>query len=116
MEGEIGRFHHRHLVPVPKVATIREPNDLIAKGMAADVNRQIPSTLERGRAFRPGDARAVPLPAAFDPSVISSHRVDRKARVSVRDRCIRCRPALWAGVSARRLSVLRSALSDATGR
>jgi hypothetical protein len=30
VEGEIGRFRRRHLVPVPKVASLAELNDLIA--------------------------------------------------------------------------------------
>jgi transposase len=41
VEGEIGRFRRRHLVPVPNVASLAELNDLIAAGDVADDSRVI---------------------------------------------------------------------------
>jgi hypothetical protein len=35
VEGEIGRFRRRHLVPVPKVASLAELNELIAAGICS---------------------------------------------------------------------------------
>ena len=36
VEGEIGRFRRRHLVPVPKVNSLAELNELIAAADDAD--------------------------------------------------------------------------------
>ena len=36
VEGEVGRFRRRHLVPVPHVASMAELNDLMAAGLARD--------------------------------------------------------------------------------
>jgi hypothetical protein len=41
VEGEIGRFRRRHLVPVPRVASLAELNDLIASGDQLDDDRVI---------------------------------------------------------------------------
>ena len=41
VEGEIGRFRRRHLVPVPDVASLAELNQLIAAGDLADGTRVI---------------------------------------------------------------------------
>ena len=41
VEGEIGRFRRRHLVPVPAVASMAKLNDLIATGDAIDDGRVI---------------------------------------------------------------------------
>jgi hypothetical protein len=53
-EGEIGRFRRRHLVPVPKVASLSELNELIANADRVDDDRVItgrPITI--GAAFAP---------------------------------------------------------------
>ena len=59
VEGEIGRFRRRHLVPVPKVASLAELNELIAAG---DLARRRPgdhrpADHHRRRVRRRGDAR-----------------------------------------------------------
>ena len=63
VEGEVGRFRRRHLVPVPHVDTMAELNELVAGGDAADDRRRI-----AGRAITVGEhfaleANALELPA-----------------------------------------------------
>ena len=41
VEGEIGRFRRRHLVPVPRVVSLDELNDLVARADIADDDRVI---------------------------------------------------------------------------
>ena len=86
VEGEIGRFRRRHLVPVPVVASLAELNDLIAAADATDDERVItgrPITV--GAAFAAEKAQLLALPAErFDPAVLLQARVDNKSRVSVR--------------------------------
>ena len=41
VEGEVGRFRRRHLVPVPRVGSLAELNELIAEGDRADDGRRI---------------------------------------------------------------------------
>ena len=41
VEGEVGRFRRRHLVPVPRVASLAELNDLLAAADAADEARHV---------------------------------------------------------------------------
>lgn len=86
VESEVGRFRRRHLVPVPHVASMHELNELLAAAMEHDDSRRVAQ-----RAITVGQHVALetpalrPLPAeAFDTTVVSSPRVDRKARVSVR--------------------------------
>jgi transposase len=86
VEGEIGRFRRRHLVPVPKVAGLGELNALIAAADVIDDARVI-----TGRAVTVGAAFAAEAPAlnplpgnAFDPARILTARVDARSRVSVR--------------------------------
>jgi transposase len=86
VEGEIGRFRRRHLVPVPAVASLVELNELIAAADAEDDGRVItgrPITV--GAAFAAEAGRLLPLPGErFDPAVLLQARVDNKSRVSVR--------------------------------
>jgi transposase len=109
VEGEIGRFRRRHLVPVPNVASLAELNMLIAAGDLLDDTRVI-----TGRATTVAAAFAAELPAllplpveAFDPARLLEARVDNRARVSVRQ-CYYSVPARYAG---RRLLVRLSATS-----
>ena len=109
VEGEIGRFRRRHLVPVPNVASLAELNALIAAGDAADDQRVI-----TGRPVTVAAAFAAELPALaplpdepFDPARLLSARVDSRARVAVRQ-CYYSVPARFAG---RRLPVRLSATS-----
>jgi transposase len=86
VESEVGRFRRRHLVPVPHVASMAELNDLLAVAMAADDRRHIAHRrIAVGEHFAFEAQVLRPLPdEAFDTAVVSSHRVDRKSRVSVR--------------------------------
>jgi transposase len=86
VEGEIGRFRRRHLVPVPAVADLDALNALIAAGDRADDGRRI-----EGRAitvaehFAAERAHLGPLPAeGFEAVAEVGARVDHKARICVR--------------------------------
>ena len=59
VEGEIGRFRRRHLVPVPKVDSLAELNELIAAGDVVDDDRVI-----TGRPVTIGAAFAAEAPSA----------------------------------------------------
>ena len=103
VEGEIGRFRRRHLVPVPKVASLAELNEVIGSADVADDDRVItgrPITI--GAAFVIESAELMGLPAEpFDCARLLQARVDNRARVSVRQ-CFYSVPARYAG---RRLPV-----------
>ena len=98
VEGEVGRFRRRHLVPVPRVASMAELNDLVAAGDLADDCRRI-----GGRAITVGDHFAVEamtlqaLPVEpFDTSLLLTPRVDAKSRVCVRQ-CFYSVPVRYVG-------------------
>jgi transposase len=86
VEGEIGRFRRRHLVPVPAVGSLAELNDLIAASDAIDDGRVItgrPVTV--GAAFAGESTQLLAVPAEpFDPARLLQARVDNRSRVSVR--------------------------------
>jgi transposase len=107
VEGEIGRFRRRHLVPVPDVGSLGELNELIAAGDLLDDTRVItgrPAIV--AAAFAAERPMLMPLPAEpFDPARLLQARVDNRARVSVRQ-CYYSVPARFAG---RRLTVRLSA-------
>jgi transposase len=107
VEGEIGRFRRRHLVPVPNLVSLAELNELIAAGDLVDDDRVItgrPVTV--GAAFAAELPHLGPLPGeAFDPARLLGARVDSRARVSVRQ-CYYSVPVRFAG---RRLPVRLSA-------
>lgn len=103
VEGEIGRFRRRHLVPLPNVASLAELNRHISAGDLLDDARVI-----TGRHYTVAEAFAAELPTlqplpdeAFDPALVLRTRVDLRARVSVRQ-CYYSVPARYAG---RRLPV-----------
>ena len=103
VEGEVGRFRRRHLVPVPHVGSMAELNELLAVGAARDDGRFVARrriTVAEHFALEADTLR--PLPAEpFDVSVVSAHRVDRKSRVSVRG----CSYSVPAAQVAKRLDV-----------
>jgi transposase len=103
VEGDIGRFRRRHLVPVPDAGSLAELNRLIAAGDLLDDTRVItgrPCTV--AEAFAAELPTLQPLPTeVFDPALILRTRVDLKARLSVRQ-CHYSVPARYAG---RRLTV-----------
>ena len=107
VEGEIGRFRRRHLVPVPAVASLAALNQLIAAADMVDDGRVItgrPVTI--AAAFADEQPAMVPLPAEpFDPARLLQARVDGRARVCVRQNYYSV-PARYAG---RRLPVRLSA-------
>jgi transposase len=86
VEGEVGRFRRRHMVPVPKAASMAELNQALLAASAQDDHRFIASRrITVGQHFALEAPELRPLPAEpFDYKAVASHRVDRKARVSVR--------------------------------
>jgi len=107
VEGEIGRFRRRHLVPVPAVVSLAALNQLIAAGDVVDDGRVItgrPVTI--AAAFAAEQPAMLPLPAEpFDAARLLQARVDHRARVCVRQNYYSV-PARFAG---RRLPVRLSA-------
>jgi transposase len=107
VEGEIGRFRRRHLVPVPAVASLAALNQLISAGDMVDDGRVItgrPVTI--ADAFAEEQLAMLPLPAEpFDPARLLQARVDARARVCVRQNYYSV-PVRYAG---RRLPVRLSA-------
>jgi transposase len=98
VEGEVGRFRRRNLVPVPHVSSMEELNELVAAGDARDDRRRIfgrPLTV--GQHFELESPALRPLPAErFDPSLLLRPRVDSKSRVCVRQ-CFYSVPVRFAG-------------------
>src|SRR5260370_294281 len=65
VEGEVGRFRRRHLVPVPRVASLAELNELIAAGDVVDDERHIArraDTVGQAAAAHAGGCRPPPHP------------------------------------------------------
>jgi transposase len=107
VEGEIGRFRRRHLVPVPTTASLAELNALIAVADELDDDRVItgrPITVGAAFASEQGSLMALPR-EAFDCARLLNARVDNRARVSVRQ-CFYSVPVRYVG---RRLPVRLSA-------
>jgi hypothetical protein len=103
VEGEVGRFRRRHLVPVPRVDSMAELNERLMTAAAKDDRRHISR-----RRITVGEHFALEAPALrrlpaepFEVTAVVSARVDRKSRVSVRN-CLYSVPARYAG---RRLDV-----------
>jgi transposase len=98
VEGEIGRFRRRHLVPMPKVDSIAELNELCSGGDRLDDVRRIegrrPTVAEHFAAEQP---HLRPLPAEpFDIGLWLNCRVDTKSRICVRQ-CFYSVPVRHAG-------------------
>lgn len=86
VEGEVGRFRRRHLVPVPQVASMAELNELLAAGDVIDDARHIarrPDPVGVAAAAELASMRALPA-EPFDSAAVFSAKVDTKGRVSVR--------------------------------
>jgi transposase len=85
VEGEVGRFRRRHLVPVPSVGSIAKLNLLLADASELDLDRRI-----AGRPGSVGEQLAEERPllrviaGTFDTREITTARVDAKALVTVR--------------------------------
>lgn len=86
VEGEGGRFRRNHLVPMPKVASIAELNDILAAADAADDVRRIGlRTSTVGEDFDVEAPLLKALPTEwFETGVQLTPRVDRHARITVR--------------------------------
>jgi transposase len=98
VEGEVGRFRRRNLVPVPRVSSMEELNELVAAGDARDDRRRIfGRPLPVSQHFEIEAPALRPLPAVrFDPSLLLKPRVDSKSRVCVRQ-CFYSVPVRFAG-------------------
>ena len=117
VEGEVGRFRRRHLVPVPTFTDLAELNEYMAAADARDDGRRI-----TGRIETVGVAAARELPAlralpedVFDPAQSLSCRVDARARVCVRQSYYSV-PARYAGrrVQVRLGATTVTAVADGT--
>lgn len=88
VEGEIGRFRRRHLVPIPTVASLVELNERIAAADALDDSRVITGrTVTVSADFAAEQPALQPLPPqVFDTARLLRPRVDTKARICVRQR------------------------------
>jgi transposase len=86
VEGEVGRFRRRHLVPVAHVGSLAELNELVASGDIADDRRHVAGrVLSVGEHFAAEALTLQPLSAEpFDTAVHLTPRVDAKLRVCVR--------------------------------
>jgi len=86
IEGEVGRFRRRHLVPVPTVGSLAELNARLLAGCEHDLVRRItghPGTVGEALARERLLLRALPGERA-QTSEQASPRVDAKAMVTVR--------------------------------
>lgn len=98
VEGEVGRFRRRHLVPMPRVASLAELNEIVAAGDDVDDARRIgarPATVGEHFALEAPTLRALPE-EPFDTKLVLSCRVDSKSRVCVRQ-CFYSVPARYVG-------------------
>jgi transposase len=86
VEGEVGRFRRRRLVPVPRVDSFEELNALMAAGDAADDARRIfGRSLTVGQHYELEQEALVALPPEpFDATAMTTCRVDTKSRICVR--------------------------------
>ena len=86
VEGEVGRFRRRHLVPVPKVTSLGELNERVAAGDRRDDRRHVDGRrLSIGEHFLLEAPHLRPLPQErFAAFALLSCRVDRRSRVCVR--------------------------------
>ncbi len=86
VEGEVGRFRRRHLVPVPRVASLAAFNELLLAADRADETRHVDGRLATVGAMAEVEQPSLrPLPVeVFDPTAALDPKVDRKARIAVR--------------------------------
>ena len=102
VEGEIGRFRRRWMVPVPKVGSLAELNARLAEADAADDARHISYRAATvGEDFAAEQRFLLPLPAEpFDCAATAWPRVDRYARISL-GKCRYSVPARLIGTRVR---------------
>ncbi len=102
VEGEIGRFRRRHLVPVPRVSSLAELNARLAEADAAEDARHVGLRAATvGEDFAAERRFLLPLPGEpFDCAATLWPRVDRYARISV-GKCRYSAPARLIGSRVR---------------
>jgi transposase len=107
VEGEIGRFRRRWLVPVPKAGSLAELNARLAEADEADDARHIAYRAATvGEDFAAERPFLLPLPAdRFDTAATVWARADRYARISVG----KCRYSVPAWLIGSRVRVALSA-------
>ena len=88
VEGEGGRFRRNHCVPMPKVDSLEQLNELLIAADAKDDHRRIENRSNSvGHDFAFERETLRPLPSEVFPTWVSlTPRVDRYARVTVRQR------------------------------
>lgn len=103
VEGEVGRFRRNHLVPQPDVATLGELNERLERADQTDLARRIENrTRAVGYDLELERPLLRSLPAdGFDPGLSLTPRVDRYARVMVRQ----CQYSVPARLIGRRVRV-----------
>jgi transposase len=86
VEGEVGRFRRRHLVPVPQVASLKQLNDLLENACFQELGRRIQGRAETvSEALRHESRTLRELPfEEFETAEPASPRVDTKALVTIR--------------------------------
>ena len=102
MEGEIGRFRRRWMVPVPRAGSLAELNARLAEADAAEDGRHIEyraATVGEDFAAEAPRLGALP-PGPFDTGTVLWPRADRYARVSV-GKCRYSVPARLSGTLVR---------------
>jgi transposase len=89
VEGEVGYFRRNHLVPVPRVESLEELNQVLLDGCHADEQRRIAGKPHLvGEAMRIERQQLLPLPVeGFELAEISFPIVDGKGCVKVRTNC-----------------------------
>jgi transposase len=99
VEGEVGRFRRRHMVPVPKVPSLFALNELVDEGDRLDDVRRIDARrLTVGQHFALEGPHLRPLPAEpFEVGQLLRPRVDTKSRIAVRQ-CFYSVPVRYAGM------------------
>ncbi|CAM3308739.1 IS21 family transposase [Williamsia muralis] len=117
VEGEIGRFRRRHLVPVPAVASLDQLNELIAAADLIDDGRVIAGhhgTISVEFAAEKPSLAAAPI-EVFDTAVTAIRRVDQRSRVAVAQ-CYYSVPVRYVGtrVLARRTATRIEIVDGAT--
>lgn len=103
VEGEVGRFRRRHLTPPPRVASLAELDGLLAAADRRDDRRHVDGRRETvGQAFEQERPHLRPSPdEPFDAALPLRAKVDRRARICVRQRWY----SVPAGLAGRRLAV-----------
>jgi transposase len=102
VEGDIGRFRRRHLVPVPEVSSIEELNELLEEACWADLDRTITGQSETVGERRDRERLLLgSLPREEHPTwEEATPRIDSKALATVRTNRYSV-PASLAGLKIR---------------